>query len=270
LGLSASANPIAIRPRGALPIGVADLQRIVTDSIFGIAADSLNQVELMTLGDVEAGLTISLLDRWSAPGTRRMRATASAIYRAGTGRAPRPNILLDAATGDGQNDLEGRLAADMMIGSRFMGSVLARYTLQMADQVDMRLPSAGIRLVPFSARDTLDRNLGDQSALDVRGHFSVSRYLGFFAGYGFWRNGNDTYSSGAAEFSSPARGAQSFSIGMTYSTFDAFLRGRAWAPMEIGFIHRQVFSGTGGVPRYFTDAVELRIYAGGNRRSLSR
>ena len=140
LGLAPSINPIGIRPLGALPIADADLQRLVTDTTFGIQADSLVPVERTSIGDVEVGLTFRIVDRWNSLVGPKIRASATALYRAGTGRPGRPSVLLDAATGDGQADVEGRFALDARVTRRVVASVAARYTVQMADELDMRLP----------------------------------------------------------------------------------------------------------------------------------
>lgn len=275
LGMPATSNPISARPLGALPIGSADFQAIVTDSAFGIGADSIVPVGRMSIGDVEAGITIGLVDRWGAGSGPRIRASVAGIYRAGTGRPARPGVLLDAATGDGQADVEARGALDMQLGGRVVGSIGARYTVQMADEREMRVPVAGVRLLPASRRATVRRDLGDELGVDVRARYFLSQYLGGLLAYGYEHRGADVITPGSgpggvARFTSPPRMAQSAAIGLTYSTVDAFLRGKSWMPLELAFMHRQAFAGSGGAPRLFSDAVELRLYVGGGRRALTR
>ncbi len=275
LGLAPTINPIGIRPLGALPIANADLQRLVTDTTFGITADSLGPVQRVSLGAVEVGLTVGLLDHWNALAGPKIRASATALYRAATGKPGRPSVFLDAATGDGQADIEGRFAFDARVARRVVASAWASYTLQMSDEIDMRVAQAGVRLLPVSQRSTVTRNLGDQVGIDGRASYFLNGYLAGIAMYGFSRRGSDVYTpdlatGGLQAFSSPAQSVQSLGIGLTYSTLDAFSRGRGRVPMEVAWLHRQAFAGSGGAPRTFSDAVELRFYAGGSRRRASR
>lgn len=270
LGQPATANPISIRPLGALPIAIADLHTLVTDSTFGIRADSLLPLDRMTLGDVEASITIGLVDRWAATAGPRIRASATALFRAGTGRPGRPNVLLDATTGDGQHDIEGRLAVDAFVSRRFIVGMNGRYVVQLADELDMRIPLRGVRLLPAARRQLTRRDLGDELALDIRGHFALSTYLGGTAAYGFARRGADAYPAvpDGDGFISPSRSVQTLAVGMTYSTLDAFARGKSRLPLEVGYQHRQAFAGSGGAPLTFSEVVALRVYAGGGRKHV--
>lgn len=275
LGLAASANPIAIRPLGALPAANAEYHRLLTDTTFGVAVDSIGPIERISVGDIEVGVTIGLLDRWTATSGPRIRSSVTAAFRAGTGRPPRSSGLLDAGTGDGQHDVEGRFALDARVARRFLTTVLARYTVQLADERFMRIPLAGVRLLPATQRTMTARDLGDEIGIDARGSFFVNSYLSGIATYGFARRGADVFTpvdatSSIAGFTSPARSVQNAGIGLAYSTLDAFARGKSWAPMEIAFLHRQAFAGSGGAPMTFSDVVELRFYAGGGRQRASR
>lgn len=142
----------------------------------------------------------------------------------------------------------------------------------MANEADAQVAAPDVRLRPASTRATLQRNLGDEIGIDAFGRNHVSRYLGAFAAYGFSRRGSDVDVPPAASstigFTSPVRSAQTVAVGITYSTVDAFQRGKFWAPMEFGFLHRQTIIGAGGAPRVLSDAVELRGLRGGSRRAV--
>ncbi|HEX4932680.1 MAG TPA: hypothetical protein VFV33_05830, partial [Gemmatimonadaceae bacterium] len=160
---------IDARPVGAPLMGYADFTTLVTDPAFGIGADSLITYERAELGDVEFGGKFLLYDALGArPPQRtdwrgvRMRVAIGGAYRLGTARVRSADAFADFGSGDGSQDIEGRLFADVLVGRRFWTSVVARYGIQNADEQILRIPD--VPNAPFPAlyrRQTVARDLGD-------------------------------------------------------------------------------------------------------------
>jgi hypothetical protein len=49
-------------------------------------------------------------------------------------------------------------------------------------------------------------------------------------------------------------------VGLRYSTFESFLRGRSTTPIEVSFTHLQTISGSDGVARLARDQIQVRLF----------
>ena len=68
-------------------------------------------------------------------------------------------------------------------------------------------------------------------------------------------------------YSTPATTVQALFFGASYSTMNAFVRGKSRWPLEVIYSHGLVVGASGGViPATVTDRIELRIYTRFPRR----
>lgn len=274
---------ILTRPVGAPLMGLDDFTAIVSDSAFGIAAVPLETVERSHIGDVEAGIKVLLYDGLGArpPQTvdytgLKFRVAAGAVYRRGTAQFQSADDFADIGTGDAQDDIEGRLFADVLVGRRFWASFVGRYGVQQADAQFLRIPDQPN--APFAAgyrKQFVSRDLGDYFVGEFTPRVSLSDALMFTATYSYYSKGEDAYTGqfpattldgGSTTLDASilnagtARTEQRLVGGFTYSTMAAYYRGRAKRPLEVSYVFGQSLGGSGQAMKTFTQAIGLRLY----------
>ncbi len=263
---------ITARPVGATQFSWGNLQRVLTDTAFGIGVDSLTSVGISRLGDVELGARVLLVDgvggvpQRATTGGVRLRLAVEGVVRLGTGTRDSLHHLADIGTGDGQRDLEGRVMADLLLGRRAWASVAARYTLQQADQIRTRVPGAFVDPFPrASSIQTIDRDLGESYSLEVSPRWIVSDNVGVSGSWQLYRKGDDTYlDSAGADLPVLSFGSEQMlqraMVSVTYSTMAAYFQGRARTPMEVSLSAGRTLSGYGGTYRQSLMSLTLRVY----------
>jgi hypothetical protein len=230
---------------------------------------------------------VSLWDTFERTGKSRMepsginyRLAAGAVYRFGTGKPDAANDFTDVGTGNGQNDVEFRGFADVLVGRHFWTSFIARYNFQMADEVEMRITDRPEkRLAAEWRQKTVKRNLGDISEIEINPRWVLNDYFSGTAHYFYRLKRPDEYSgrftvpgsiTGYGDVTIDAVDLNRETLqeehrlggGVAFSTIGAFERGKARLPMEITYFHFQTTRGNGGnVPKLFSDQVQVRIYA---------
>ena len=267
-------------------LGLVDAQTVLTDPRFGVAADPLQTVERNHIGDIEIGAKFLLLDSFRARGQDRLmpsglnwRASVGANLRLGTGEQDSPQNFVDVGTGDGQTDIEFRGFFDFLYGSRFWTSVIGRYGIQFADELEMRISDRPEqRLTALYREQTVERNLGDYTELEINPRFALSDYVGLMAHYLYRHKAEDEYTgtftidSATTGFADVTLNANTLNLetertehrlggGISFSTVAAFTRGKAKIPLEVTYFHFQTTKGAGGSqPKIFSDQIQLRLY----------
>lgn len=283
--LGSSAAVLGSRPFTAqAPIALEDAQRLLTDPAFGIEADALKRVTRYGIGDIEMGAMLLLVDPFGGSAERRMhpsglalRLAAGGLVRLGTGKLDSPNNFADIGTGDHQNDVEGRVAADVIFGPRAWISLAGRYGVQLADQVERRIPLAhGAPFTGSYARQLVDRDLGDYVALDVTPRWSLNDYVQLGGRYRFVRRNQDRYTgsytladlngdlvtlNAATLDDLEAMTQQQVGATITFSTVGAHHRRQTGLPMDVSFSHRRAIAGAGLAPKSSITSVTFRVYS---------
>lgn len=274
---------ISARPVGAPLMGLADFNTIISDAEFGIGAAPLATVERSHIGDVEVGAKLLLYDGLGAQPPQRVdysgvkfRLAVGGAYRLGKAQYQSADDFADVGTGDAQDDIEGRLFADVLFGQRAWVSVVGRYGVQRADEQFLRIPDTPN--APFPAlyrRQFVGRDLGDYFVGEISPRYSLTDALMFSATYTVYNKGEDSYTgqfpvtdlSGQATTldaavlnAGTARTEQRVVAGFTYSTMAAYYRGRAKRPLEVSYVVGQSLRGSGLVVKQFTQAIGLRLY----------
>lgn len=263
---------VSARPIGATQFSWGNLQRVLTDTAFGIRSDSLISVPMNRLGDMELGARFLVFDGAGGVPQQarlsgvRLRLAVEGVVRLGTGTRDSLDHFADVGTGDGQRDLEGRVMADLLLGRRAWASVAARYTLQQADEIRLRVPRfAG---EPFPARSqvaTLQRDLGEAFAVEVSPRYVVSDNVGLSATWQLYRKSADSYTGDAGvDVTSLQAGSdrmlQRAMVSITYSTMAQYFRRQARTPMEFSFSVGRSLSGNGGAMKQSITALTMRVY----------
>jgi hypothetical protein len=275
---------IDARPAGSALMAYDDFQRAIADSALGIAGVPLESVERSHLSDISVGGKVLLFDSTRPthgvteggehPG---LRLSASALYRMAVAQRESPDDFADVGTGDGQPDVEVAAYADAIVSRRFWASVVARYAVQRADVLPLRIAAnPGDPFPALYRRQTVQRDLGDALSIDVTPRYSPNDILTFAGTYRWWHKGSDAYSgtftatdrTGAsvsldASALNTATSQQEQRIGgaVTYSTLAAWQRGKTRWPLEVTVLRWQAVSGSNAVTKYTTTAVGLRYYS---------
>jgi hypothetical protein len=267
------------RPVGAPPLAFADFQQILTDTTFGIVADSLVHVDRSWIGDVEFGAKFLLFDTFGAAvpqqgalGGIRARLAIGALYRIGSAHWKLPTVFADPGSGDSQDDIEGRVAADVALGRRFWFSLIGRYTSQRPDAQILRIPRvAHDPFPPLANQVLLDRDLGDAIAAEFSPRLIVAPSAAVSASYAWYSKSEDLYAyrgsppTGAPSDPSPltagtARSEQRISVAVTYSTMASYYAGRARLPLEVSYMMGRTIAGEGNSPKQNIVSFMLRVY----------
>jgi hypothetical protein len=266
------------------PMLTPDYQRLVTDSVFGVRADSLTSFERLGLGDVELFSkvqwlnTVGVPDGRPAPGGFRMRSALSALVRLPTGKVGSPSNILDPGTGTGEVGLEIGSQSDFLIGRRFWSSVVVHYTHQFSDSPFRRITDPEH---PYPAPYTLfqvNRQLGTALDAELTPRVALGRYFVVGAQYLFHHKAADRYSGtfDAANLAGQnvtldasvlgietAQTTHRVSIGVAFSTLQAYHAGQSHWPLELSYQHIFSVAGSGGtVPVASQDLIRLRFYVG--------
>ncbi|MBV6522760.1 MAG: hypothetical protein MNPFHGCM_02910 [Gemmatimonadaceae bacterium] len=274
---------IDARPVGSNLLAYNDFQTLLTDSTSGIGAVPLETVERSHLSDISLGGKFLLFDS-TKPDTARggmprpgTRLAVSALYRPGTAQLDSPDNFGDVGTGDHQADIELAAYADAVFTRRLWASVVARYAVQQADELPLRIPARPGD--PFPAqyrRQSVQRNLGDAMSLEITPRYAPSEVLTIAASYRLWKKGADAYSgtftvpdlSGAtvnldasALNVTTDQQEQRAGVSVTYSSVQAWERRRARWPVEVALVRWQSLTGTNAVTKFTTTALGVRYYS---------
>lgn len=279
-GVTALANAPE-RPVGASTIAHEQLQAFITDPQFGIGADPFVTIERTSIGDIETGAKILLVDRIDPAGNRPLglRLLASGLVRFGTGTADLPRNLLDIGTGDGQTDIEAGAVLDAVFGRRLALTARARYTRQLEGDVAVRVPEfAGQLFVPASREAIVRRDPGDIVTMEAVPRIAIHEVIAITGLYSFFRKGADAHTpvtvpalvdeeievpdaaSVALLDAGTGYRVHRWGYGLSYSNLAAHRRGRARFAYEVSYLHLRAGRASGApVPRDSESRLLLRV-----------
>ena len=276
-------GPFAAQSR----LTVADAQTILTNPAFGIQAAPLQSVSRSHVGDIDIGGKFSVFDSFGGNSEARMsphglnfRAAVGGIFRIPSGQIESPDNFIDLGTGRGAKAIEGRMFSDLLVGSHFWESFIVRFNKPFSDKQTMRiidLPNE--ELAPFYRRQSVDRQLGSALEFETAPRFVVNDFLAISGWYMYRHKQQDHYTgtftipaaiTGFADLPIDAstlnleteQTEHRFGGGLSFSNLYSFEQGKARVPFEVTYLHWQTMNGSGGnQPKFFTDQIQLRLYA---------
>ncbi|MBI1810132.1 MAG: hypothetical protein HYR75_09565 [Gemmatimonadetes bacterium] len=279
-----SAGIVGTGPSGAAPLTATTAQALFTDSSFGIASKPLATSITRGIGDIDLFATLNLFDSFGRDVNKRIapkgfnwRQSVGGLYRLGTGTLKSPDDFTGLGTGDHQNDVGVRSYTDLLWGSHFWLSLVAKYDWQMADQIVTRITAAPDQpLAPAYRRQTVGRDLGDVFELQVNPRWSITDYIGISAHYDYRRKFSDRYTgtftvndlngqpltidASTLDLETEAR-EHRLGGSLTYSTVAAHEKGLVRVPYDITYSHFETTLGSGGnVPKLVQDQIQFRLY----------
>ena len=267
-------------PQGATIAGYTDLLRILTDPAFGLRVEPIAARTTTSLGDIEIGALLQLLNTVRRDTLQRygagVRAAVGATFRIGTGRADNPDDFVDIPSGDGQHDVELRTQWDLLLGSRFGLGLGGRYTLQLPDRETVRITAPDQPFAAYWRRRDVDRDLGDVVDLQVTPRIALGSFFSLMAQYRARRKAEDRHTGRfnvTDDLGDPVTLDASIldaeteqredrvSIGLGYSTLTSVARRRARIPLEIFMQYGESIRGSGGkTPKVSVGVMQLRVY----------
>jgi hypothetical protein len=287
--LGAAGALIPAVPPAAAParLGLADAQRILTNSAYGINADALQTVTKSHIGDIEVGAKFLVIDPFHGDMNARYkfsgfkyRSSLQGTVRLPTGQADAPQNFVDVGTGQGQTDLQGAWSNDLMFTDRLWASVIVRGVAQLKDHQFVRIIDQPDReLAPSYRQFKVERDLGDYVEFEANPRIALNDYFGIAGHYFYRRKQEDKYAGqftvdpGVTGLTTPlALNANTLNLetqttehrvggGLSFSTLAAYEKGTAKIPVEFTYFHWQTTRGTGNVPKAFTDQFQVRLYA---------
>ena len=225
-------------------------------------------------GDAEAGVAVTLADRWDLQGKKGgFRAAVEGLVRFPTGNRARTDRLLALGTGDGQTDVEVRGTVDLgggNLGVRLEGG----YNRQLAGDIVARVAPPG---QPFPGPDLLAEltlDPGDVVTVAARPFFRLARTIAILGTLEHQSRGEDevTYRDEAGAIPGVdaavlAEGtkvsATVAGIGITYSNLGGLRPGGRGLPVDAGWSYERVIRATGGiVPNRHRLRARFRVYVG--------
>lgn len=240
----------------------------------GPVATRVQNTTVTFRGDAEAGVALTLLDRWDVEGHRGgLRAAVEGLVRFPTGVRPRADRLFAVGTGDGQTDIEMKVTADL--GSGNVGvRVEGDYNRQFPSDITTRVapptqPFAGSALISLVRSDP-----GDIVTIAVRPFFRLARTLAIQGTALHWTRGADAVSFAGPGDELPgvdpavlATGTKAtatvLGIGLTYANPGALRPGGRGLPVDAGWSYERVVKATGGrVPNRHAMTARFRVYFG--------
>jgi len=254
---------------------------LTADELEGVIADPTGPIAMLTdeskvtfRGDAEAGLAVTLVDKWDQGGKQGgVRAAVQGLMRFPTGALARTGRLLALGTGDGQTDIEARGTLDLG-GGRWGVRVEGGYNRQLAADLVKRVapPSQPYPSIDLLALVRYDP--GDETTFAVRPFFRLAHSLAIIGSAERWHHGSDAYSyaEGADELpgvDAAVLGQESdasatlLSIGLTYSSVGKVRPGSRGLPVDAGWTYERVVGSSGGrVPDVHRIRARLRLYFG--------
>ncbi|MEO8621109.1 MAG: hypothetical protein ABI625_08580 [bacterium] len=236
--------------------------------------DSLQTNNKLVLGGATVGLQFMVFDgfradtlvtpRWQS------RLAVGAAFRYEVLQSDSAKHLGVISASDG-SAVELKTAMDVMSGV-FGGTIAARYTKYLARTVNAPLAGDPEAFWPVPFFGPATRTSGAVIGLDLTPRLLLGESFALDAHYGFERTGAPTYDRGAIADcalcsvipafvpNTSARNAQRVGVGLRYSTFDSYVRGRSTAPIEVSLTHLQTISGDEGVARLQRDQLQVRLF----------
>lgn len=261
--------------------GPGAIARIVGDTAYGLDYNVLDGTRRSGIGDIDLTASFLWLNTLGARpaqwlGTRRpgLRSLVTAGWRFGTAGADRPSDALDVPIGDGANALLLRSTTDIVFNRWIWISGTLRVVQPLDDQIAIRRPLIADSSLFFSSVSTsANRTLGRRAEIEIAPRLSIGQFFGISGGYLLRRQESDAYRFAAdatlpeETLSTSSQTAQSYLVGVTFSTLSSYVRGRSKWPVEVMYVHTEPLAGTGTVvPAVSTDRLELRVYTGFPRR----
>ncbi len=180
----------------SVPVTEEALAQLAQDEAYGYGGALASRTSLWGWGDVELSATARLL-AVGADDAERGGASATVfggvLLRLGTGHAADPDLPFALGSGDGQTDVEGRLAVRAGLSSLLGVRASVRHGRQGARTLVRRVAPPTDPLAPASTRAELRWRPGDYTAIEAEPTLRLTPELGLAGVYRWRRKAADDY-----------------------------------------------------------------------------
>ena len=239
------------------PAATADLLAALGDPS-GSSALRLGENKVTFRGDGEAGVALTLVDRWDRGRSRGgFRLAAEALVRFPTGQLAPVDRVLAMGTGDGQTDVEARVTTDLG-GGRWGLRAQGLYNRQLAADFLIRVAPPTQPLAGLDRLAAVRRDPGDVLQLSVMPFFRLAPTLAIHGTLMQRTRSADevTYLSAADEIpgvdasvaaQDTKASATVVGFGITYSNPGRLREGGRGLPIDASWGYERIVRTTGGV-----------------------
>lgn len=277
-------------PAAAALFSPADLDRLLTDSLYGYRLRPLRTVHAYGLGEFAVHAKFRVFDNVghdtaSIRGFAIRQAIGTAVRLNGGSTADASEVFAPV-TGDAGRGLTLRSFTDLFYGNRYSATIVVGFDEPMAQEFAMRIPRAiapSVGGLPFplvtADRETeISRTPGTRLDISVTPRIALTRNIRLGATWTMARQAADIWRVGSLgapgeavtgtiqeEANQWAAGTdwseQRLALGGTYSTVEAARAGRAKTAFDVTYEHQQTLSGRSWRASYLTrDVVTVRWY----------
>ena len=244
----------------ALPANVVDQENFedFISNQSGPVAGSLSTPSLSSLGDIEIGAAVSIIDQLGTAGVRRgVRLAAQGLFRVRTSALDDPARFFDVGTGDRQPDVEGALVGDGVLGM-FGARVMAGYTLQLAGTASKRISPPELPIAYANTLGQVSRTPGNIMTFGIAPFVRLAETFAVTGGVTYRKKGSDQVSLAAGQAEIPGAPASLLEIdtdgswstaalGLTFSAPLLNKDGKERTPMDAGFLWEGIIGSTGSL-----------------------
>jgi hypothetical protein len=192
---------------------------------------------------------------------------------------PESRLSFALPTGTGASALLLRGAADVGVGSHAWASVVARLTQPLEQSLPLRIGDApGQTLLGLYRQREVTRTLGRTLEIEVTPRWAINSTVALAAQYVYRRHSADEYRGtfdvteqdagvGPVTLDAAVLGLETAAreqrggFGLSYSSVDAWRRGRTRLPVDVTYLRSVTLDADGGfVPRATSDELRIRFW----------
>lgn len=275
-------------PTAAGLFSLADLNALLTDSLYGYGMQSIRTVHAYGTGELAVHAKLRVFDMLGAENASirgfKIRQAIEGFIRVNGGSAPDVTEPFAPMAGEGSGAMAARSYTDLFYGERWSTSIVASIESPQQADYTMRVaaadaPSVGgmpFPLQPASREIRATKRPAARLDLQITPRVSVARNLWLGASWHFARQDAETWNvrtasgDGAAAWSVKDIAAftsgtgwseHRLTLGGTYSTVSAVRDGTATLPFDVTYEHAQTITGRGWrVSHLNRDVVTVRWY----------
>lgn len=276
-------------PAAAALFSPADLERLLTDSLYGYRLRPLRTVHAYGLGEFALHAKARVFetvghDTASIRGFA-VRQAVGATLRLNGGSTPDAGEIYPPVTGDAGTGLTLRSFTDLFYGNRWSATIVVALDQSQSREYALRIPPLSAPTVgglPFpiivAEREArIARTPGSRLDVSVTPRLALTRNIRLGATWSLARQAADSWRVRSLAQSTALPGMiqadadawasgtdwseQRLALGGTYSTVEAARAGRARAAFDVTYEHQQTLSGRNWRAPYLTrDVVTVRWY----------
>ena len=153
---------------------------------------------------------------------------------------------------------------DVLLGSHFWVSTVARYAKSTSDTMTIRYDPGAV-FPSASSAIGVQRQLGNLFELEATPRWAFNDFVSIGGQYLYTHKPMDSYTTGGMALPALEVGTdfteKRVGGGIAFSNLHAVSQGKSKLPIEVSYMHTETISGSGGaVPKLINDQILIRLY----------